>query len=74
MIDLSINVPDVKELIKEIVEAPGRIFEILRFNVRETVDRYLNLLMESELAFILGRKHYERTHETARYPEINSLC
>ena len=67
MIELSINVPEVREFIKDIVEVPGRIFEIMRFNVRETVGRYLSLLMESELTFMLGRERYERTKEAINY-------
>jgi hypothetical protein len=29
MIELSINVPEIREFIKEIIEVPGRIFEII---------------------------------------------
>jgi len=67
MIELSINVPEVREFIKEIVEVPGRIFEIMRFNVQETVGRYLNLLMESELTFMLGRERYQRARGAVNY-------
>ena len=68
MIEVSINVPEIREFIKEIIEVPGRIFEILRFNVRETVGRYLSLLMESELTFMLGRERYDQC-----YPEASSM-
>ena len=67
MIEVSINVPEIREFIKEIIEVPGRIFEILRFNVRETVGRYLSLLMESELTFMLGRERYERRRGAVNY-------
>ena len=67
MIELSINVPEVREFIKEIIEVPGRIFEILRFNVQETVGRYLSLLMDSELTFMLGRERYERRKGVLNY-------
>jgi hypothetical protein len=67
MIELSINVPEVRECTKEIVEVPGRIFEIMRLYVQETVGRYLSLLVESELTFVLGREHYERAGETVNY-------
>jgi putative transposase len=67
MIELSISVPEVREFIKEIIEVPGRIFEIMRFNVQETVSRYLSLLMESELTFMLGRERYERAREAVNY-------
>ena len=67
MIEVSINIPEIREFIKEIIEVPGRIFEIMRFNVQETVGRYLSLLMESELTFILGRERYERRKEAVNY-------
>ena len=67
MIELSINVPEIREFIKEIIEVPGRIFEILRFNVQETVGRYLSLLMDSELTFMLGRERYERRKGVLNY-------
>ena len=37
MIEVSINVPEIREFIKEIVETPGKIFEIMRFNVQWAV-------------------------------------
>jgi putative transposase len=67
MIELSINVPEVREFIKDIVEVPGKVFEIMRFNVRETVGRYLSLLMESELTFMLGRERYQRSKGCVNY-------
>jgi len=67
MIEVSINVPEIREFIKDIVEVPGRIFEIMRFNVQETIGRYLSLLMESELTFILGRERYERSKGAVNY-------
>jgi putative transposase len=67
MIEVSINVPEIREFIKDIVEVPGKIFEIMRFNVQETVGRYLGLLMESELTFMLGRDRYERRKGALNY-------
>jgi hypothetical protein len=67
MIEVSINVPEIREFIKEIIEVPGRIFEIMRFNVQETVGHYLSLLMESELTFLLGRERYERRKGAVNY-------
>ena len=39
----------------------------MRFNVREAVGRYLSLLMESELTFMLGREPYERAKGAVNY-------
>lgn len=60
MIELKINVPEVREFIKDVVKVPGRLFELVRFNVQESVEKYLNCLMEAELTFFLGRARYER--------------
>lgn len=60
MIELKINVPEVREFIKEVVRVPGRLFEMVRFNVQESVEQYLDCLMEAELTFFLGRGRYER--------------
>lgn len=60
MIELSINVAEVKGYIKELVEAPGKFFSMMRYNVRESVGQYLSELMEVELTFYIGRERYER--------------
>jgi putative transposase len=60
MIELSVNVAEVKGYIKELVEAPGKFFSMIRYNVRESVGQYLSELMEAELTFYLGRERYER--------------
>ncbi|MBI5185049.1 MAG: transposase [Nitrospinae bacterium] len=53
-------VPEVGEFIKDVVKVPGRLFELVRFNVQESVEKYLNCLMEAELTFFLGRGKRER--------------
>lgn len=60
MIELKVNVPEVREFIKDVVKAPGRLFEMVRFNVQESVEKYLSYLMEAELTLFLGRGRYER--------------
>jgi putative transposase len=39
----------------------------MRLNVQETVGRYLSLLMESELTFMLGRGRYQRARGAVNY-------
>src|SRR3989304_5329515 len=51
MIEFSVNVAEVKEYIKGLVEAPGKYFSMIRYNVRESVGRYLSKLMRGELTF-----------------------
>lgn len=60
MIEFSVTVAEVKEYIKGLVEAPGKYFSMIRYNVRESVGRYLSELMEAELTFYIGRERYER--------------
>ena len=57
--ELKVNVPEVRSYINEIVKAPGNI-DVVRYNVQESVGKYLSCLMESELTFYLGRERYER--------------
>ncbi len=42
MLEVKINVLEIKSFINEIVEAPGKIFNIVRYNVKESVSNYLN--------------------------------
>jgi len=67
MIEVSINVLEIREFIKDIVETPGRIFEIMRLSVREAFGQYLSLLMQSELTFMLSREPYERAKGAVNY-------
>jgi putative transposase len=57
---VEISVPEVVEIFKEIQEQPERLFEMIRFDIRETVGQYLTAMMNAELTHFLGRKPYER--------------
>jgi len=67
MIELSVNVPEVKEFINDLAKAPSKIFDILRLNVRETVGKYLTALMQAELTVYLGRERYKRQEDRKGY-------
>jgi putative transposase len=67
MIELKVNVPEVRDYINEIVKTPGKIFDVVRYNVKESVGKYLSYLMESELTFHLGRERYERQGKGINY-------
>lgn len=58
---VEINVPEVISLFKEIQCQPGKLFEMIRMDVREAVGRYLSSLIDMELTHFLGRRRYERT-------------
>jgi putative transposase len=63
MMKLSINVPEVRNFIKDLAETPGKFFEMIRYNVQESVGKYLSALMDAELSFYLGRERYERNSQ-----------
>lgn len=67
MIELSVNVPEVKEFINDIAKTPSKIFDMLRLNVKGTVGKYLTVLMEAELTVYLGRERYKRHEEHKGY-------
>jgi hypothetical protein len=59
--NVEISVPEVIEIFKEIKEQPERLFEMIRFDIQETVGKYLTAMMNAELSHFLGREPYERS-------------
>ena len=59
--EIKVSVPELVSLINEIQVKPGRVFEMVRMNVKEEVGNYLTNLMDSELRHFLGRERYERS-------------
>ena len=75
---MEITVAEVRELINEIHEQPGSLFDMIRVNVQETVSQYLSAMMDSELTHFLGRGRYERcegisNHRNGSYPRNFTL-
>jgi len=75
---MEITVTEVRELINEIRQEPGRLFDMIRVNVQETVGQYFSALMDSELTYFLGRERYERSggksnHRNGSYPRRFTL-
>ncbi len=58
---MEISVTQVGELINQIRQEPGNLFEMIRANVHETVGQYFSELMRGELTHFLGRGRYERS-------------
>jgi len=58
---MEISVTEIGELINQIPQEPGNLFEMIRANVHETVGQYLSELMSAELTDFLGRGRYERS-------------
>jgi putative transposase len=67
MIEVSVNVPEVREFINDILQTPKKVFDLLRFDVRETAGNYLSYLMNAELTMFLGRGRYEREPRNGNY-------
>jgi putative transposase len=63
MIECSVNLPEIKEFIKDIVRFPGQLLQHIRSNVQDSVGLYLTKLMEAELTLFLGRDRYKRCNE-----------
>ena len=59
--DLEISVPEAVEIFNEIKKQPEKLFEMIRFDIREAVGQYLTAMMDAELTHFLGRKPYERS-------------
>ena len=74
---IEINVPDIRNFIKEIQEKPAKFFQMVRYDVRRSVGRYLTELMKEELTAFLGREPYqrkgERNHRNGNYPRSYTL-
>jgi len=58
---VEVSVPEVVSIFKEIQEGPEKLFEMIRFDIRETVGEYLTAMMNAELTHFLGREPYERS-------------
>jgi putative transposase len=58
---MKITVTEAVELINQIRQEPGSLFEMIRTAVKENVGQYLSELMQTELSHFLGRGRYQRT-------------
>jgi putative transposase len=57
---LEVTVSEIADIFKEIQEQPGRLFEMIRLDIREVVGNYLTAMMNAELTHYLGREPYVR--------------
>ena len=57
------TVPDVKNLFKQVMEEPERMFEMLEIDIKRQAERAVTELMKAELTEFLGRSRYERESE-----------
>jgi putative transposase len=64
---VEISVPELVEVCKEIQRQPEKLFEMIRFDIKETVGQYLTAMMGAELTHFLGRGPYERGQREANH-------
>lgn len=57
---IELNVPDIQNFIKDIQKKPAKFFEMVRYDVKKAVGKYLTSLMKEELTEFLGREKYQR--------------
>jgi len=57
---INLSVTEFKELCKSIQKRPGKLFKMMRQEIRETTGQYLSELIQVELTNFLGRLPYER--------------
>jgi len=54
------TVPDVKNLFKQVMEQPERMFDMLQIDIKHQAERAIKELLKAELTQFLGRSRYER--------------
>lgn len=64
---VEISVTEMVELFKEVQEQPGKILEMVKSDIHETVEEYLSEIMTVELTHFLGREFYERVEGVVNY-------
>jgi len=57
---ITLNVAEFKELCKSIQRRPGKLYKMMRREIREAMGEYLSELIRMELSDYLGRLPYER--------------
>ncbi|MEW6184080.1 MAG: transposase, partial [Bacillota bacterium] len=57
------NLPESARLFKEVMENPGKMFDILRIDMRERAEAAVNEMIKLELSLFLGRGRYERPED-----------
>jgi predicted NAD/FAD-binding protein len=54
------RVPEVKNLVRLVMEEPERMFELLHIDTKRQAERAVTELMKAELTQFLGRAQYGR--------------
>lgn len=57
--EMESRVPEVRKLFKQVMADPGSLFDLLRIDLKEQVERVVNEMLKAELTAYLGRERYE---------------
>lgn len=57
--EVTSKVPEVQRLFKQVMADPGSMFELLRIDLKEQVEKTVNEMLKAELTAYLGRQRYE---------------
>jgi putative transposase len=60
MINVSVDVSELKSFVQNLPQIKDQIFELMQLDIRKASSEYLGMLMNMELALFLGRDRYER--------------
>jgi putative transposase len=63
MMKVETSLVESSEIFKEIMEDPGRLFELIQIDLKAIAERTLGELLKCELTFWLGREPYQRGAE-----------
>ena len=66
------KVPEVRNLFKQIMAEPERMFELLQMDLKEQCERVVNELLKTELTAFLKRAPYERRERTEGPPNYRN--
>ncbi len=66
MIDINSNLPDVKEIFKEIMISPEKMFDMLRLDIKKICENALSELIKAELTSYLRRGKYTRDKSNSK--------
>ncbi len=64
--EVTSKVPEVQRLFKQVMADPGSMFELLRIDLKEQVEKVVNEMLKAELTAYLGRERYEPAAKSGR--------
>lgn len=60
MLQLDVNLSDLKAFAKQLPDLKQGLFPLMRLDLKQTATQFINDLMEAEFSLFLGRDRYQR--------------